>query len=332
VQFRARSIDGIKTTRNKCGGTINMPPATSNDLSTLLFIVLIVAAGTWIVTLTHIALLIRSRAERNRQRKFDQCVDELTGESKKGELTQHKDDGVAADFSALIRAIEDQGRRNRTEERREDHGKAFREGLTILLLCGTLLAIGWQVAEMIKVYTPVEVQAIAANEQAKTAEDVEKRQLRAYVAANVITPLNDYSAGDKFYSATFVNEGVTPAYVLAYHLQAGVVTLDLPTTIVDDLRVPKSPHGIANGDYLLKTHTKTYTSGRLIVTPQNSAAIAKGTAAILFWGTITYRDVFGCWHYTSFCFDLRAQNGQPPGQYECPGHNDMDDANQCDKD
>ena len=107
----------------------------------LLFIVALIAAGTWIVTLSHIALLIRSRTKRHGQREIDQGDQEIATDSRERERGYNENDRLSANFAALIRTIEDQGRRTRNEERREDKGSSFREGLTILLLSGTLLAI-----------------------------------------------------------------------------------------------------------------------------------------------------------------------------------------------
>jgi hypothetical protein len=156
-------------------------------------------------------------------------------------------------------------------------------------------------------------------------------QLRAYVFANIVTPLNDFAPGQKIYSVIFANGGETPAYVLAYRLHADVVAVNPPTTITDEFRVPGAPHGIVTGDYVFKEHTKQYFSRPVTIDQQRSDAISRGTAAIVFWGTMTYRDVFGCWHYASFCALLQAAQGAPPGQYECPSHNDIDDPTKCDK-
>jgi hypothetical protein len=67
----------------------------------------------------------------------------------------------APDFEALIETIREEGRANRALERREDRTKVFREWLTITLVAFTLLAIVWQVREMIRVYEPIKEQADA---------------------------------------------------------------------------------------------------------------------------------------------------------------------------
>ena len=71
------------------------------------------------------------------------------------------------DFSDLIEVIKEEGRAYRKEEQREDRGKQFREWITIGLIFVTFVAVCYQVHEMIKVYDPIQEQAIAANESAK---------------------------------------------------------------------------------------------------------------------------------------------------------------------
>lgn len=74
------------------------------------------------------------------------------------------------DFSALIEVIKEEGRAYRKEEQREDRGKRFREWITIGLIFVTFVAVCYQVHEMIKVYDPIQEQAIAANESAEAAK------------------------------------------------------------------------------------------------------------------------------------------------------------------
>jgi hypothetical protein len=100
--------------------------------------------------------------------------DEKEGQSRKGDRS-----GASADFAALIDVIRDEGKANRDEERREDRGKAFREKLTVFLLCLTVIAIGWQVYEMIHVYGPIRDQAVAAAAQAAASDKAANAAIRA---------------------------------------------------------------------------------------------------------------------------------------------------------
>jgi hypothetical protein len=76
---------------------------------------------------------------------------------------------LSANFAALIGAIRNEGSAERAEEQREDRGKRFREWTTIVLIAATLIAVCWQVHEMIKVYQPIKDQADAAIKSADAA-------------------------------------------------------------------------------------------------------------------------------------------------------------------
>ncbi len=87
---------------------------------------------------------------------IDQSNNEIAGDREERESGYDQQGRASPDFAALIYAINSQARANRTEERREDDGKIVRESLTIMLLCATLLALSWQVYEMIRVYDPIK--------------------------------------------------------------------------------------------------------------------------------------------------------------------------------
>src|ERR1019366_183872 len=78
-------------------------------------------------------------------------------------------EGAERTVAALINAIHAEGRANRKEEKREDRGKKFIDGITLVVLICTLVAlvltyfaIRKQVDEMKRVYDPIEKQARAA--------------------------------------------------------------------------------------------------------------------------------------------------------------------------
>src|SRR5216683_2158719 len=73
------------------------------------------------------------------------------------------------DFSALVDAVKAEANANRTEEQREDRGKAFREWFTITLLAATLFFLYRQVDEMVKVFEPIREQAEASKRLAEQA-------------------------------------------------------------------------------------------------------------------------------------------------------------------
>src|SRR5262249_3655087 len=86
---------------------------------------------------------------------------------KDGQFRQYKERRPSSDFSALIDAIKSEGRSYRSEEKREDTGKKFREWVTIILVGLTFIAICYQVHEMIKVYDPIKDQAVATEKAAE---------------------------------------------------------------------------------------------------------------------------------------------------------------------
>lgn len=87
---------------------------------------------------------------------------QFEGNPKKGESRQPNNHRPSADFTALIDAIKAEGSTYRREEKSEDSRKSFREWVTVVLLGFTLVAVCFQVNEMIKVYEPIKTQAEAA--------------------------------------------------------------------------------------------------------------------------------------------------------------------------
>ena len=96
--------------------------------------------------------------------------EKVTGDSKEGQSGKDQPHSPAPDFTALIQTIKDEGIAYRKEEQSEDTGKRRREWITIGLLFVTVIAIGWQVREMVKVYGPIRDQAEAARQQAENSE------------------------------------------------------------------------------------------------------------------------------------------------------------------
>jgi hypothetical protein len=128
---------------------------------------MLAAAGILIVSCSHISLLILSATKWKRQADVYRGYDEVACQNKKSAPAQDDSIGTAADLSALINAIKAEGQANRDEERAEDDAGKLREWLTIALIAMTLIAIGWQVIEMIKVYDPISEQAKGINAQLK---------------------------------------------------------------------------------------------------------------------------------------------------------------------
>jgi hypothetical protein len=75
-----------------------------------------------------------------------------TRNSKKGKPAKYNPRRPSANFAALIAAVQSEGIAYRKEEQSEDRGKRLREWITISLVALTLIAVVFQVHEMIKVY------------------------------------------------------------------------------------------------------------------------------------------------------------------------------------
>jgi hypothetical protein len=291
----------------------------NTGLMPLLFLVGLIAVGTWIVTLTHIALLIRSRAKRNRQRRIDQRDDEVAGEPEEGNRGQHEADGLSSNFAALIRAIENQGRRNRDEERREDNGNAFREGLAILLLSATLLAISWQVIEMIKVYGPIERQAAyakisadAAVAQSKSSETALIQAQRAWVGPLKASIISEPVINKPVeITVSYYNTGREPAVAFISFVDAFLAPVPdgeyAVATIQTHLAACRDRNKWAGGSVVYPTaggFGGGYSfSGK---TPENFVGpnVTNGSETIMVYGCFNYR-TFELPRHSFFCYYYR---------------------------
>lgn len=153
----------------------------------------------------------------------------------------------STNFQALIRTVKAEGFAYRKEEKREDGGKARREWATIVLLLCTLIAVGWQVHEMIKVYGPIKEQADAAAQQAKAMANtvqVAKENMvaseRAWVAPLKASAKGMPAAGKNYQvSLNYQNTGREPATQTTYGVDAFVMSaredkIGFATTKIND--------------------------------------------------------------------------------------------------
>lgn len=96
---------------------------------------------------------------------------------------------------------------------------------------------------------------------------------------------------------------------------------------------PKSISVLApNSDYVITAHVPITTPSGIVPTVTDDRLrdlkkeLGDGELRIVVHGRITYLDVFGCSHWTTYCFEL-----QPSWEYAgCSTHSDSDD-NQCQK-
>jgi hypothetical protein len=124
-------------------------------MNPMLFIASLAGLAIFIVAITHATLVMRQSMKNSDEQA-------VTRKPNKKRPIEKKPEGLSADFSALIDAIAEEGQASRDEEKREDDLKQVREWLTIALLVSTVVLLGWQVSEMVKVYEPIQTQAEAA--------------------------------------------------------------------------------------------------------------------------------------------------------------------------
>ena len=124
----------------------------------MLFIASLAGVGILIVAITHASVITQQSRKSKKTAKPDQ-----------DRTINEKPEGLSSDFAALIDAITQQAQASRAEEKREDDLKQTREWLTIALLVSTVVLLGWQLSEMVKVYGPIRDQAVAAKVSADAA-------------------------------------------------------------------------------------------------------------------------------------------------------------------
>jgi hypothetical protein len=134
--------------------------------------------------------------------------------------------------------------------------------------------------------------ADAATDQAKIAEDTEKRQLRPYVFINTTT-MRDFVVGEKPNAKMEVkNTGQTPGFDVVFDL--GITLRNFSHLgSFDDPGHPSPPTPIGPSVSLWPIGTATDPLDETII-----AAIKNGNAAYFVFGTITYKDAFGKDHWT----------------------------------
>jgi hypothetical protein len=131
---------------------------------------------------------------------------------------------LSANFTSLIDAIRSEAAAERAEEQREDRGKRLREWVTIFLVVATLMAVSWQVHEMIKVYQPIKDQADAAVRSAEAAmkqsmnsERTLIQTQRAWVGPRNVAFLADPAIGKAIeINIEYQNSGREPATSFRY--------------------------------------------------------------------------------------------------------------------
>jgi hypothetical protein len=165
--------------------------------------------------------------------------------------------------------------------------------------------------------------ACYTRQQWKTAEDSEKRQLRAYVD---IAPGDYTGLGSDTVEFHMVrkNYGQTPAY------DVGFVTQQMDITPLNaPIPNPAQKCTIAPPEGSLITlfpqnelrFTFSVTHG---ISNEQANAVKLRSAQIVFSGTLCYRDAFGKHHWKNYCWVFSGANTTSKDAEACLGRNDAD--------
>jgi hypothetical protein len=236
---------------------------------------------------------------------------------------------LSANFAALVDAIRGEGTAERAEERREDRGKRFREWVTIFLIAATLIAVSWQVHEMIKVYEPLRNQAEAAiksadaatksadaaTQQALNAERTLIQTQRAWVG-----PLNAAFAAEPMIgkplevAIEYRNTGHEPATNFIYYVTWLAVTPSEDATADFVSQLNSYVHTCRNsqwggGGSMVFPTTAGFASGYNLTTKSNDDlvddAVVQGSKTVFVQGCFRYKTL-DIPKYTYFCYFYKA--------------------------
>jgi hypothetical protein len=135
-----------------------------------------------------------------------------------------------------------------------------------------------------------QTSADATRDAVKLSEKTAEYQLRAYVVFDDVKIIKDPAAPTMFFAdAAFKNVGQSPAY--EFSALWGITIAPYPIT-----GIPWSPKIVGPG-YKAILGPSIRGSSRLMlndpISPENLAAINAGTSAVLIWGEIRYKDIFG---------------------------------------
>jgi len=297
-------------------------------MSPFLFVIALIAGAACIIALTHITMLLRAGWRPQGQ------VGQRDDDGRRPDI-QNNDGGTSPDFIALIDAINTQGRRNRAEERREDDAKRFREYLTIILIACTLLAISWQVYEMIHVYEPIKVQADAAKISADAAKAQADNSNDALIQAQRawIGPINASFAADIQIgkpieiTVNYGNSGHEPGIKFISDIdQVGIFRtprLDADKAVTDATEVCKNRMDWQGGSVVYPGSGLTggYAFNRKTPDDFVTQHMLNGDETIVVYGCFNYR-TFDKPKHSFFCFFFRNGATKISNLNICPNGHD----------
>lgn len=315
-----------------------------------LWLTVILAASSW----AAVAALVAYDSWR---RQYPDCVQQQKATAREdGERHEHQDH-IEVVLALDRMTYEHEARRH--QERRYEDKKARRERVTIfgifaaafvaLLQSGLFYCSMRDAREFAKTQhddtalllqkaESANIQATkaanAATAQASIAGERERSELRAYVYTVTDHQLPSFEPGAvNYFSATFSNDGETPAYVESDRLLWGVVSLPWSTP-PDQFPTDMAPYDTAAiVKYVYKGHSDSIKSNKaLVINNEQSVALKEGKAAVAFYGQMVYRDVFGCRHFADFCAVYIKGVDVPETEIDCVTHNGVDTAKECRKD
>jgi len=165
-------------------------------------------------------------------------------------------------------------------------------------------------------------------ETVSAADDVAKRELRAYLAVVIGSAIYqerraDSKGGDLKFECRplLVNTGKTPARKITFKARAAVMGVPLPKGI----NLPDAPDEDEGGSILgpqQNANMFAIVDGFCADKEVESIKHGVGDKGLYVWGRVTYEDAFGEEHFTQFCqriyWDLK---DNVRGHY-IPGRND----------
>ena len=170
---------------------------------------------------------------------------------------------------------------------------------------------------------------IATAWQAYVANDSEKRSLRAYMGLHAPADGQIVSNFAPPARASFhlipKNHGQTPAYFATQEIGSGVYSYPLPKTFaypIEEVATLPNRLTIFPGD--LDSAGINSTWNRPLTADEFASIKDASTNRLYTWGTIKYKDAFGYWHYTNFCWSFCDITSTQSQRAPCTGHNDSD--------
>jgi hypothetical protein len=166
----------------------------------------------------------------------------------------------------------------------------------------------------------------AANEQLKTMQDTEQRQLRAYVGI-IPGDVENFGSPDAFrLKLVRKNYGMTPAYDMGF------------TVVGSDIIDPKQPviTGVSGAQGCVKPNFQglitmfpgaelplTITLSQHNFSPERIGYVknGNGTLVFMYWGNICYNDAWNHPHFTDYCWMYKGTDMSAKAADGCLTHN-----------